>query len=56
MLIPDDAAPMHTPLRFLFDSLSVDHRTLDEADGLCFRTVIVGVSNVLQFRFPCVPC
>jgi len=33
---------MRFPWRFLFDYLTLEHRTPQEVNGRCFRTLIVG--------------
>ena len=34
--------PMRFPWRFLFDSVSHEHRTPAEVEGLCFKTLVLG--------------
>ena len=39
---------MRFPWRFLFDLLSLEHRTPQEVNGHCFRTLVVGVCPAHQ--------
>ena len=39
---------MRFPWRFLFDYLSLEHRTPQEVNGRCFRTLIVGADSCLK--------
>ena len=52
LLLPSSPEAFSFPWRFLFDMLSNEHWPRDYASGHCFRTLIVGVSTVLEFRYP----
>ncbi len=52
LLLPSSTEPFSYPWRFLFDSLSSEHWPRDHAAGHCYRTLVVGVSSVLDFRYP----
>lgn len=41
---------MRFPWRFLFDYLTLEHRTPQEVNGRCFRTLIVGAKVCLMPR------
>ena len=47
LLMPSDAGGLDLPWGFLFDLLSTAHRTPAEAEGQCFRTLVVGASGFL---------
>ena len=42
ILMPDDARPLDFQWGFLFDLLSSEHRTPADAEGQCFRNLVVG--------------
>ena len=44
VMLVSDPEPMRFPWRFLFDLLSLEHRSPAEIDGHCFKTLVVGAS------------
>lgn len=42
LLMPDDLRPLNFKWAFLFDLLSPEHRNPVDAQGQCFRNLVVG--------------
>jgi hypothetical protein len=42
LMLPTFSETMHYPWRLLIDTVTLDHQTTAEADGLCFKHLVVG--------------
>ena len=47
LLMPDDLRPMNFQWAFLFDLLSPEHRNPVDAEGQCFRNLVVGAPHAV---------